>query len=1035
MVDFDQTLLPRLSKYLTSDLLDQIPENAALSQATQRLNSLYKTIGSFLPSYITEDEALLMQDYANLNPGTFMFADVSGFTALSEQLLEKAGADGIEILTRIFNDYFATMLEILAKSEGSLLKFAGDALLTFFPAQAGQDELPKAVKTGLRMQRAMQERFQPIQTPELKKIIGEHQLELTMSIGIAQGQLFESLVGNLAQRDHMIMGRLPGEADAAEEAGLRDEVIIPAAIQARYQDQFATRPLADGFYQVIDNFGDELGDYEFSMPQRRRAKSAFLFSFNEADLLQDLETELTRVETIARYVSSEVVNKLVVTGGKIESENRLATVIFVHFTGFAELLDHWGSEKLGVIAVILNRYYSLMQRVISANGGVLTRSDPYKLGSKLLITFGAPVAHPDDPERAVTTALEMMRQVNTLNERLQTEFPDSPLHPFIRQRIGITQGNVYAGEVGWRQRREYTVMGDDVNLAARLMSRAEFGQILISERVWERINPYFETTSLERFNVKGKHKSIQAYSVQSSRPNRAHSTSDTPFVGREVTLLSIQKTLQEVMQNASLQAIALHGEPGVGKTRIGTEISLSAQNLGYKVAWAVSRTQNSRKATWGTLIRELLDLNTKQSNAEKDEQLAAQLEQLNLSELKDELSDLILDAPENKTETIREKQRDTSKIRQDLFLKLAGDETLAMQKDSLATFRNQIKKRLNKSTAQPLPYWNELEMRLSLTEAIKRFLTVYSQQQPILLIIDDIHKENQRAINILKRIIEDLQNARVAILVISETPLALPQEARKLAISDLPYQEAILLVARLLAAPEIGGKLRSFIWERSNGRPLYIESLIQNLSEDGHILKQEGQAELHPAADTDALPDDIRGLVISRIDRLPADSKELVRAAAVLGDTFNLDELAYLTDATPAESSGHINNLTALQLFEQLEAERETNTLRFKHGVTQHAVYEELTLSQRQRMHLRAADFYKNAPKTEQNTLRVVNHLMRAENRVMALQELLKAAQEAEAEQNIELALELHTQRLEISPDDEAIKDEIARLRNPESAT
>src|SRR5687767_266398 len=195
MAEIDPILYTRLSRYLTSAFFDSMKEPTGMGQATQRLSSLHKSISSFLPLYIVEDESRLTQDYGRWNPGTFMFADVSGFTALNEKLMARAGAEGTEVLTGIINDYFSTMLEILAKSDGQLLKFAGDAMLNFFPEQSGVDEFAKAVHTGLRMQRAMKERFQPIQSKELTQWFGDHDMQLSMSIGLSRGKLFEALVG------------------------------------------------------------------------------------------------------------------------------------------------------------------------------------------------------------------------------------------------------------------------------------------------------------------------------------------------------------------------------------------------------------------------------------------------------------------------------------------------------------------------------------------------------------------------------------------------------------------------------------------------------------------------------------------------------------------------------------------------------------------------------------------------------------------------------------------------------------------------
>jgi class 3 adenylate cyclase len=123
---------------LPPDLLDQLPAPHALTLAIRRLNSLHQAVSSFLPQYIAENESLLSEDHGDLRPGTFMFADVSGFTALSEKLQKEDRRDGADVMTEIINQYFGTMLEILAKSNGQLLKFAGDALLTFFPAKPNE---------------------------------------------------------------------------------------------------------------------------------------------------------------------------------------------------------------------------------------------------------------------------------------------------------------------------------------------------------------------------------------------------------------------------------------------------------------------------------------------------------------------------------------------------------------------------------------------------------------------------------------------------------------------------------------------------------------------------------------------------------------------------------------------------------------------------------------------------------------------------------------------------------------------------------
>ena len=379
-------------------------------------------------------------------------------------------------------------------------------------------------------------------------------------------------------------------------------------------------------------------------------KTSALFDFVEANLLEDLERSLTRLDGVARFVARNVVDKLAFRGDHIEGENRPSTVIFVHMSGFADMLNQWGEDQLPLLVSILNRYYNLMQRTISANGGTLTRTDPYQRGIKLLITFGAPIAHPDDPERAVTTALEMNRLLANFNARLHDELPDSLKRDgYLTQRAGITHGSVYAGEAGWRSRREYTVMGDDVNLAARLMGKGDMGDILISDRVWDRVRPHFETEALAPFQLKGKSKLTQAYLVKASTvsPLNVSATSDTPFIGRDLQLLTLTYGLQQAKGPRRRQAFALSGEAGVGKTRMAKQIAQAAEAAGFRVVWANCQLGHAQdQNVWAALMFHLLQLDQAKSQQAQRRLLHVRLAELGLAELEPVFSPLFFDLPD-----------------------------------------------------------------------------------------------------------------------------------------------------------------------------------------------------------------------------------------------------------------------------------------------------------------------------------------------------------------------------------------------------
>lgn len=1028
-----------LSRFLPADLLAQLPDPQALATAIRRLNSLHQALASFLPQYIADNETFYTQDYGALRPGVFMFSDVSGFTALSEKLQRRSGKEGAETLTEIINQFFATMLEILAKSNGQLLKFAGDALLTFFPASDTEDVTPLAIRTGLRMQRAMKSDFQPIKNARLDEMFGSHDLELTMSIGICRGKLFEAVVGNYTQRDHVIQGDLPGQAMRAEEAGDRDDVIIAADLQAEYAGMFDTEPVSEGFYRVLDNFGGELDDYEFVVPRRRRAQTTALFDFAEDYLLDDLERQYERVNGVSRFVAHEVVDKLAFRGDHIESENRPATVIFAYFSGFADLLEDWGEERLPLITSILDRYYTIVQRTITANGGSLTRSDPYRRGVKLLITFGAPVAHPDDPERAVTTALEMNRQLAEFNLRLRDEVEAGLRRDtFLTQRIGITHGPVFAGEVGWRARREYTVMGDDVNLAARLMGNGDMGQILVSVPVWDRVNPHFETEALEPLRLKGKSQPVQVYAVKASTisPLTMSPTSDTPFVGHDLQMLALTYGLQQAKGPRRRQAFALQGNAGVGKTRIAKQIGAEAEKAGFTVAWANCQLGHGRdQSVWAALLYQLFQLDRAKSEQAQRRLLSARLGELGLSDLGSIFGPLLfgtaggsdVEMQDDLPSAVREPEAaDAAKHTPNIF-ELADTKTDIRRSGIFGAISRQLAQ--VEAGSEDRPLWQAVRKKTSLPACIVRFLQALTEQTPVLLVIDDLHRADVPTLTILKRVMAEITKAKLVILVAyqpeEESSLDLGIR-RKVTITDLDEDEAARMAAHVLGASHLGPRLGRLLWDRTSGRPLFIESLLNLLLSDGAIQVKGAEAELTGDVKPDALPDNVRELIVSQLDRLSAEARAVLQAASVLGDTFTVGALLVVGGF---DNEIRLETLLGELLFARVIDMRPDGAYRFLHGVTQATVYESLNRMQRQKLHRAAAEFWKQQDASDRSVLSIVYHLVKGGMPMRGIELVVSAADEAERNGQIDRAIELYTHALDILPHDDSLRAQVERLQ------
>ncbi|MFQ3567565.1 MAG: adenylate/guanylate cyclase domain-containing protein [Aggregatilineales bacterium] len=1016
-----------LRRFLPPDFALDFENSETLRAASQHLNSLERALVSFLPQYIAEGNLRLEERYGDLKPGALLFADVSGFTALSEQLQHAGGVEGVETLTEIINDYFATMLEVLAKADGQLLKFAGDALLAFFPGEL-TDLRPAraAIRTGLRMQRLMRDKFQPVQTSSLAKLLGaSHGAKLTMSIGIARGELFEALVGNAQQRDHIIQGALPGDAMRAESAGERDEVVITGELAAALQAEgtFRVKPLDEDHYQVIDDLGDQLDDYELVPMLRRRGISAAL-SFDMDDLTQRLRAQVERIQVVARYVAPTVLNALIASADQhLTSENRFTTTMFVHSTGFAEMLAARGSNHVRTVTKLLERFYNIIQRIVSSTGGTLARTDPFALGIKLLIIYGAPVAHSDDPDRAVGAALEMLSQVRKFNERLREELP-AELHreTFVSLRIGITQGETYAGEVGWKQRREFTVMGDEVNLAARLMSKAEFGQVLISERLREQLRGSYQIEILPALQLKGKREPVRVYQVEAVAETAltADFGSETSFVGHDMFLLTLSYSLAQA-RNGRLRALAIVGDSGTGKTRIAQKFASAAQAAGFYVAWAGRYSINAATTTWASLIAQLVGIVPAASLSERRERLAAVLASLGIAELEMPLSEL-LGLP------VREridKAQAQSQYLADLFAKFSQMSPEEQRSSGMFGVMRRWVEASPANEGNESALWKTAKQRTDLREAISRFLLAYTAEKPAVLIIDDLRQENVQAIDFLRYLIAETKQAKLVILLTFEPQETIDLAVQKFIIPDLNRDETNLVAMAVLHVAEIGPRLGELLWQRTGGRPLFIESLLRLLLARDYITINGDYAELREDADLEALPENIRKLIISRIDRMSGLAQSLVRSAAVLGTEFTIAALAAVNDFDDLASlQPAIDELVQANVLKTSDGEY----FAFAHGLTQSVVYETLARSQRLKLHQAAADYWQRQPVSNARCYMLAYHLHRCGLTERAVEVVKEAAEAAEAQHDLDGAIDLYAQALNLFPGEQNIRTQIARL-------
>jgi class 3 adenylate cyclase/tetratricopeptide (TPR) repeat protein len=442
--------------------------------------------------------------------GTLAFVDISGFTALSERLagLGKAGA---EALTDVIDSTFASLLEVAYACGGGLLKFGGDALLLLF---SGDGHAPRAARAAFEMN-------------QLLKRIGRVRTDagtatLRMHVGIHSGSLHFFLVGDM-HRELLVTGPAATATvnmEAGSEAG---EILVSHHTAA------AVEPACLGSVQgpgVLLHAAPDVDGRLEPLPDPADAP------------LEDGVPVALRAQLL------EV--------GPLEGEHRPAAVAFIRYQDVDALIERVGPE--GAVDA-LDELVRVAEHAAAEHGVTFLQSDIDSDGGKIILVSGVPQTQGDNEER-------MLRTVRAI---VDAGLP-LPLH------VGVSRGRIFAGQVGFQYRRTYTVMGDTVALAARLMSRARAGEIIVAADAFERSNGRFAGDELEPFEVKGMSVPIHAVALGSFRDAQTRTKSTSlPFVDRDEERASLAMSA-ETVRLGNGQLVELVGDPGIGKSRLADEL-------------------------------------------------------------------------------------------------------------------------------------------------------------------------------------------------------------------------------------------------------------------------------------------------------------------------------------------------------------------------------------------------------------------------------------------------------------------------------
>ena len=443
--------------------------------------------------------------------GTLCYIDISGFTALSEKLARR-GRIGAEELTEVLNYVFGSMMAVAYDRGGSLLKFGGDALLLLF---SGSNHETQAASAAVEMQTVLRE------ARSYETSAGR--LSLKMSVGLHSGTIHLFRVGD-SHKELILTGPAASTTTEMEETAVAGEVLISAAVKEAIGGKGADEAKGSGWLLNWRTARIECSGWIARVPLSPEA-------FAEG------------VPVALRHHLQH---------GAAEPEHHMATVGFIKFQGVDALMDRSGPAA---VAEALDELVRNVQHAVDEEGVTFLASDIDQDGGKIIIVGGVPSVQVDDEGRVLRAARRVVDNAGTL-----------PV------RVGVNQGHVFVGEVGTDIRATYTIMGDTVNLAARLMASASPGEIYASPSVLDKSLTLFETKPLEPFHVKGKAYPVQAYAVGEAQGSRRRQRGGAlPFVGRAEELARLHSMIEDLYAGKG-NAVTVVGERGVGKSRLIDEV-------------------------------------------------------------------------------------------------------------------------------------------------------------------------------------------------------------------------------------------------------------------------------------------------------------------------------------------------------------------------------------------------------------------------------------------------------------------------------
>ena len=573
----------------------------------------------------------------------------------------------------------------------------------------------------------------------------------------------------------------------------------------------------------------------------------------------------------------------------------MVSVLFCDLVGFTAASEHEDPED---VRARMQGYYQHLRREIERFGGTVEKY----IGDAVMAVFGAPLAHEDDPERAVRAGLAMMQAIGELNDA------DPALA--LAARVGINTGEVLVS-LGASSVGEGELLGDAVNTAARIQSASPVNGVAVGESTFKATERVFEYERLDPISAKGKSEPVQVFRALAPR---ARLGSDvirsmmSPLVGRDLDLTLLRGSFDKVVAERSPQLVTVLGEPGVGKSRLVAELLTYIDSLPELVTWRQGRCLPYGEGIAFWALGEIVKAHAGIFESDSPNVATGKLEAV------------LPDSDERPWLRAR-------------LLPLLGMDA------------------------------GEAAAQAELFTAWRKFLEAVAEQGPMVMVVEDIHWADPPMLAFLEHLADWAQGVPLLIVCTArpelyETHAAWGSGLRNqtaIRLSPLSDTDTARLVSALLEQAVLTAETQQLLLERAGGNPLYAEEFVRMLR-DRDFLNEHGSLR----SDMEVpFPESIQALIAARLDTLPHERKSLLQDAAVMGKVFWAGSPAAMGDREPREVEQALHELARKELVRpsrqsSMESEAEYG---FWHLLVRDVAYAQIPRAQRVAKHLNAASW------------------------------------------------------------------------------